>query len=46
MARRRLEGAQRERRRQRNALAELDAHLLEDIGVTRAEARAEAEKPF
>jgi len=35
-----------ERRRQRDALNELDARLLDDIGVSRQEAQAEAEKPF
>jgi len=35
-----------ERRRQRAALSELDAHLLRDIGVSPEAARAEAEKPF
>ena len=34
------------RARQRRDLAELDAHLLEDIGVTPGEARREAAKPF
>jgi hypothetical protein len=31
---------------QRRRLAELDDHMLRDIGVTRADAWAEAEKPF
>jgi len=31
---------------QRQHLAELDAHLLRDIGVTRPEALREAGKPF
>ncbi len=31
--------------RQRTALRELDDHLLEDIGVTRAEAEKEAARP-
>jgi uncharacterized protein YjiS (DUF1127 family) len=31
---------------QRRALLALDRHLLEDIGVTRAEALTEARKPF
>lgn len=35
-----------ERAGQRRRLAELDDYLLKDIGVTRAEARMEAEKPF
>lgn len=35
-----------ERARSRRALAELDPHLLKDIGVSRDEARAEAIKPF
>jgi uncharacterized protein YjiS (DUF1127 family) len=34
------------RSRQRGALAELDDHLLEDIGITRQQASAEAAKPF
>ncbi len=34
------------RRRQRHDLAELDEHLLKDIGVTPAEAAREAAKPF
>ena len=34
------------RHRQRRVLAELDDALLRDIGVTRAEARAECAKPF
>jgi uncharacterized protein YjiS (DUF1127 family) len=34
------------RARQRRDLAELDAHLLKDIGVTAGEARREAAKPF
>jgi uncharacterized protein YjiS (DUF1127 family) len=34
------------RHRTRAALRELDAHLLKDIGMTRSEAQAEAEKPF
>ena len=32
--------------RQRRALAELDAHRLDDIGLTRAEAEAEARRPI
>ncbi len=35
-----------ERSRQRQALAVLERHLLEDIGVTPEDARREAEKPF
>ena len=35
-----------ERSRQRQALSELDDHLLMDIGKTRPEAMAEASKPF
>ena len=35
-----------ERGRQRRALADLDDHLLRDIGMTRDHARREAEKPF
>ncbi|MDP7546134.1 MAG: DUF1127 domain-containing protein [Alphaproteobacteria bacterium] len=31
---------------QRYRLAELDAHALQDIGVTRRQALAEAGKPF
>jgi uncharacterized protein YjiS (DUF1127 family) len=34
------------RSRQRDALAELDDRLIEDIGVTRQQANAEAAKPF
>jgi uncharacterized protein YjiS (DUF1127 family) len=34
------------RRAQRHALADLDDRLLRDIGKTRAEAMAEARKPF
>jgi uncharacterized protein YjiS (DUF1127 family) len=34
------------RRHQREALRELDDHLLCDIGKTRREAAAEAAKPF
>lgn len=33
-------------RRQRSALADLDAHALRDIGLTEAEARREARRPF
>jgi uncharacterized protein YjiS (DUF1127 family) len=32
--------------RQRQALAELDSHLLADIGVTRTDAHREVRKPF
>ena len=35
-----------ERRRQRDALARLDDRALRDIGITRAEAARECEKPF
>lgn len=35
-----------DRSRQRTKLAELDNHLLEDIGVARQQASAEAAKPF
>nr|WP_209877680.1 DUF1127 domain-containing protein [Azospirillum soli] len=35
-----------ERSRQRRALANLDDHLLRDIGVTQDHARRESEKPF
>jgi uncharacterized protein YjiS (DUF1127 family) len=35
-----------ERVRQRRQLARFDDHLLRDIGITRADALAEAEKPF
>ena len=42
MSLRRLE----ERRRQRLALAELDDRLLADIGVSREQARREADRPF
>jgi len=34
------------RARQRRDLAELDAHLLKDIGVTPGQAAREAAKPF
>jgi uncharacterized protein YjiS (DUF1127 family) len=34
------------RHRTRSCLADLDAHLLKDIGVSYAEAEAEANKPF
>jgi uncharacterized protein YjiS (DUF1127 family) len=39
-------GAWFERSRQRRTLAELDDRLLDDIGVTRSEARREAAKPL
>lgn len=32
--------------RQRNALAELDDHMLQDIGITRYDAARECGKPF
>ncbi|QCG98786.1 DUF1127 domain-containing protein [Azospirillum sp. TSA2s] len=35
-----------ERRRQRRALEALPDHLLSDIGISRADADYEAEKPF
>jgi len=34
------------RSRQRQALAELDDHMLRDIGITRVEAARESGKPF
>jgi uncharacterized protein YjiS (DUF1127 family) len=34
------------RHRTRRCLAELDAYLLKDIGISHAEAEAEANKPF
>ncbi|MCU0827522.1 MAG: DUF1127 domain-containing protein [Tabrizicola sp.] len=34
------------RRRDRRILAQLDAHLLRDIGLSQDEARTEAAKPF
>jgi uncharacterized protein YjiS (DUF1127 family) len=34
------------RARQRRDLAELDAHLLKDVGLTPYEARRESAKPF
>ncbi len=39
-------GAALETARQRRALANLDAHVLADLGLTRAEAESEAAKPF
>jgi uncharacterized protein YjiS (DUF1127 family) len=38
--------AWRERRRQRRRLADLDDHLLRDIGLSRAEVELECHKPF
>jgi len=35
-----------ERKRQRVALASLDARLLDDVGITGEQAQQEAEKPF
>ncbi|HYH39601.1 MAG TPA: DUF1127 domain-containing protein [Azospirillum sp.] len=35
-----------ERRRQRRALEALPDHLLHDIGISRADAGCEADKPF
>jgi uncharacterized protein YjiS (DUF1127 family) len=35
-----------ERQRQRGQLAELDDHMLRDIGITRVEALREAGKPW
>ncbi len=35
-----------ERRRSRKALADLDPHLLKDIGLTPSEAHREATRPF
>ena len=35
-----------ERSRQRQALAELDDHLLKDIGISRPAAAVEASQPF
>ncbi|MCI4665445.1 MAG: DUF1127 domain-containing protein [Neomegalonema sp.] len=35
-----------QRRRTRRALAQLDERALRDVGLTRAEAMAEARKPF
>jgi uncharacterized protein YjiS (DUF1127 family) len=34
------------RRRQRRTLAELDEHLLNDVGLSREQAHREAAKPF
>jgi uncharacterized protein YjiS (DUF1127 family) len=34
------------RRRQRQALAQLDDHLLADVGLSREQTRREAAKPF
>ena len=36
----------RNRRRERHMLANLDPHLLRDIGLTPDQVRAEASKPF
>lgn len=36
----------RERAKQRTALAALDDRLLDDVGLTRSQARAEIGKPF
>ncbi len=33
-------------RRQRRHLRQLDAHLLQDVGLTTAQAEREAQKPF
>lgn len=33
-------------RQQRQRLRDLDAHLLKDIGISHAEALAEADRPF
>ncbi len=43
-----IEGVSRmfARRRQRQALLELEDHLLADIGLTRDQAELEARKPF
>ena len=35
-----------ERASQRRRLAELDGHMLKDLGITRGEAQMEAAKPF
>ncbi|PMR70146.1 DUF1127 domain-containing protein [Halomonas heilongjiangensis] len=35
-----------QRRRSRRRLAQLDPHLLDDIGISRATAEREARKPF
>jgi uncharacterized protein YjiS (DUF1127 family) len=35
-----------ERARQRNALAELDDRLLQDVGLSRDDVTSEVEKPF
>ena len=46
---RRIAGALRvwtQRRRTRKTLSELDPHLLNDIGITPADARNEANRPF
>lgn len=36
----------RHRSRSRRELAELDEHLLKDVGITRDQARTEIDKPF
>jgi uncharacterized protein YjiS (DUF1127 family) len=41
-----LAGAWFERMRSRDSLARMDDRLLADIGLTRAEAEAEASRPF
>jgi uncharacterized protein YjiS (DUF1127 family) len=38
--------ALQDRARQRYRLAELDERMLRDVGLTRAQAQLEAEKPF
>lgn len=43
---RRLIRAWADRQATRRALDRLDAHLLDDIGITAQEARAETAKPF
>jgi uncharacterized protein YjiS (DUF1127 family) len=45
-ARRRQMLFELEKARQRGILKELDGRLLDDIGVTRGQARREAHKPF
>ncbi|MCW9053355.1 MAG: DUF1127 domain-containing protein [Motiliproteus sp.] len=35
-----------QRGKQRRALAKLEPHLLEDIGITQEQAQEEADKPF
>ena len=41
-----LLGSWIERRRQRQALAELNDRLLKDLGLTRADVEGESRKPF